>query len=1339
MCGKPDGRLGEKPYFRGKYLENMNRILSILFLSLCCTCLAHGSLFRNYQQEDGLSHNSVWTVLQDSAGFLWFGTNDGLNRFDGKEFCIYRKQAGDPHSLGHNFIHALKEDSRYRLLVGTRNGLYCYDRSLDRFDYVPITGLRDREVNVNDIMEDLDGNIWVACHGEGLFRLDADLQVQASFVVTGKEGGLPSNFLWTIVTDHYGNLWIGTAGSGLVHFDPQNGIFTPITDRDNLGIEDQSVYSIYCEKDNTLWIGTSTKGLFKYNHITGKAGHYLKNTGSVKAIGRYSDNELIMGSEKGLVVFDKAKATYRLIRDNAADNATDNSIFAITRDREGAFWIGTYFGGVNYFSPSTNDFLYYDNLQERMPQRYIASGFTEESDSTILVSTHNNNVIYRFYPHSYRHEAAYRASYNNVQSLLRDGDKLYASMYGRGVDVLSLRTGRVMAHLDINTIEGKALFRMADGGIIFVLEEGGCIHQTPDGQRHRLKKLSGMLVADVLQDDMGTVWFATYSNGLFAWRADGTWQHITGIMDASMNFAENGLNCMVADGPLLWIGTKTMGVVLYDTRQDKVAGMFGTREGLLSDYVYSMLCDADGNVWASTKEGMVRISADTHRVKAFGYIGREMQYNVCCALRTSDNRLFFGGSNGFIMLQPENLVLNENRPPVVITGMKIANKAVVPGAKGSPLQHSLDKTERVVLKRNQSNFSFDFVSLSFVSPDNNRYAYMLEGFDKEWNYTTERTAQYMNIPSGKYTFRVKGANNDGVWSEPDACIAVWVKPPFGLSAGMVTLYVVLAVVLVFLAFKYYLRHLDKLNQERQYKYQMAKEHEMYESKINFFTNIAHEIRTPLSLITAPLESIIQSHDGNERTRKNLQTIERNTNRLLDLVNQLLDFRKIENDMFLLNLRYQNVTKVVRKVYEQYVREAESKGIALSLSLPEQKLLSYVDAEALYKIVSNLLSNAMKFARTRIAVSLGTTGGQLYLTVEDDGPGIPEELTDKIFEPFYQVAVTDRQQVNKGSGLGLSLSQSLARKLRGDITVRSVYGEGSRFTLQLPILADEGTALQATGENHDEVGILPEADNQPEQDTRVAVLLVEDNEELRAFMHEALADAYQVYEAENGEKAMEAVEENDIDIIISDIVMPGIDGIELCNELKGNPAYSHLPIILLSAKTDTGTKIEGLKKGADVYMEKPFSLEQLKAQISSIIDNRANVRKKLVEAPLHYFNKKSKDESGNAEFIKRLNAFILENMSNEKFSIDSLSSEFAISRTNFQKKIKSITGLTPNDYIKLIRLNRSAELLATGKYRINEVCFLVGFNTPSYFSRCFQEHFGKLPKEFIQNAEDATDG
>lgn len=1146
------------------------------------------------------------------------------------------------------------------------------------------------------------------------------------FVSVGKSGDIPSNYLWTIVSDHYENLWIGTAGNGLVHFDPRNKVFTPIVNRENLNIENQSIYSIFCDDDNNLWIGTSTNGLFRYNQISGKSNHYLDNTGSVKAIGKYSENELIMGSEKGLIIFNKKNKSYEIIRDNSADNATDNSIFSIAKDKEDSFWIGTYFGGVNYFSPATNNFLYYNNLLKNTSQKYIVSSIMEDSDGSVFISTHNNNVIYRFSPEKHTLEKAFEVSYNNIQSLLKENGKLYVSVYGRGIEVISPQNGQLIEKLNINTVEGKSMFKLSDGGIIFALEEGGCIHIAPDGKRTRFNKLNNILIADITQDLDENIWFATYSNGLFVLKNDGNWLQYADNTDADFNFAGNGLSCILYNDNFLWIGTKDIGVILFDIQKNKIIDIFDQTKGLPSNFIFSILNDDDNNIWVGTKDGIAKISVNEHKIKSFGYIGKEMQYNSRCALHSSNNRLYFGGTNGFILLNPKKLVLNKHIPTVTITRFKISNKEVVVGEKSSPLKTSLENTKEIVLKRSQSNFSFDFVSLSYVFPETNRYAYMLEGFDKEWNYVTGNTAQYMNIPPGKYVFRVKGTNNDGFWNESDTNIIVRVKPPFWLSIYMLLIYLLLISTVIFVIFRWYLKQLDQKNKEKQYKYQLAKEKEMYESKIDFFTNIAHEIRTPLSLITAPLENIIQSKDGSEQTQRNLSTIERNTNRLLNLVNQLLDFRKIENDMFLLNFWYQNIVKTVQKVYDQYVQEANSKGITILMNISQKKILSYVDSEALYKIISNLVSNAVKFTTSRIEIKLRTEDDMVFLSVTDNGSGIKTDFLEKIFEPFYQVEVTDNFN-NKGSGLGLPLSKSLAKKLRGDIFVESEYGKGCVFTLKLPILIDEN--MEELQENDEPETEKPEIFDFVETESDVTILVVEDNDELRSFMKDCLADNYTVFEAENGMKALDILENNLIDIAISDILMPVMDGLEFCNELKSNAAYSHIPLILLSARTDTSTKIDGLKKGADVYMEKPFSVEQLKAQIGSIVENRANVRKKFIESPLQYF-KRSKDKSENADFIKKLNTFILENMSDEKFSIDNLSSEFAISRTNFQKKIKSITGLTPNDYIKLIRLNKSAELLSTGKYRINEVCFLIGFNTPSYFSKCFYEHFGKLPKDFV---------
>jgi len=1264
---------------------------------------------------------------------MWFGTKDGLNRFDGKYFKIYRKQKDDIHSIGHNFIHCIKEDSKKRLLIGTRNGVYQYKRDTDNFQPVLLDPDSTKQINVNDILEDSEGHFWVACHGEGLYKLSPDLVVEEHYISNGKANSIPVNFIWTIICDNYGNLWLGTAGKGLVHFDKKNEKFTLINNREGLKTDKQSIYSIYCDKDNSLWIGTYTNGLFKYNYINGEASHYLQNTGSVKAIMDYSDNELIMGSEKGLIIFNKDTKKYDIIKESwAHDNITDNSIFSIIKDKEGAFWIGTYFSGVNYFSPSTNKFLYFNSLSEKSHQRYIVSSVEEDPDGHIMIATHNNNIIYRYNPVDKSIEKAFEMEYHNIQSMLRDGDNLYVSIHGRGINILSLRQKKVIEKINMNTIEGKSLFRASNGNVIFSLEEGGCAYRQPDGNIKRIKKLLQIPIVGISEDQAGNLWFVTNVYGLFCLTPKEAWDELSGNPDNYKYVTNNNLTCLFCDKKnRIWIGTKNEGIIVFNPSEKKIEKKINEINGLPSNIIYTILNDKDDNIWATTGKGIVKIDGRTNSIKPFAYIGKEIQYNSFCALRTSNNQLFFGGTNGFISLNPDELASNEEIPNVVLTRFRIFNKEVYPNEESSPLKNSLEHTTEIVLKHYQSNFSFDFASLSYVFPENNQYAYMLEGFDKDWNYVTDNTAQYMNIPPGKYVFRVKGANSDSLWNDNDTNIIIRIKPPFWLEYYMIIIYVVIILGLILYLIKRYNRFLNRKNQEKQYQYQIIKEREMYESKINFFTNIAHEIRTPLSLITAPLENIIRKNEGSDQTQKNLQTIERNTNRLLDLVNQLLDFRKIENDMFLLNLHYQDIIKIIKKVYDQYYQDVKILNIEMNIYLPEDKILGFVDAEALYKIISNLISNAIKFTKNRITVKVESNDEMLSLFVEDNGQGIKEDYLEKIFEPFYQIQVTENENyTNKGSGLGLSLSQSLAKKLGGKISVLSNYGKNTTFMLELPIIKNKNVPepdeeykfSEIVEADEPEVTGLMDSDDQ-------TILIVEDNEELRSFMIECLAENYRVLEAENGIEALDTLEHNMIDVVISDILMPKMNGLELCNEVKTNPAYSHLPFILLSAKTDTLTKIDGLKKGADVYMEKPFSTEQLKAQITSIIDNRINLQKKFIKSPLQYI-KKGPGNNESVDFVNKLNKFILENMSDEKFSIDNLSSEFAISRTNFQKKIKSITGLTPNDYIKLIRLNKSAELLSTGSYRVNEVCIIVGFNTPSYFSKCFFEHFGKLPKDFM---------
>lgn len=1316
----------------------MKRFFFLILISFSAN-YAGAYYFRSYQIEDGLSHNSVWAVMQDKQGFMWFGTNDGLNRFDGKNFKVFKKNENDSLSIGNNFIHCLKEDSQGRFLIGTKNGLYQYHQTTETFTAIPLKP--SGEVSINDINESPNGEIWVACHGQGIYLLNKDLTVKKHYE-SNDTTQLPNNVIWSIKQDYVGNIWLGTSGDGLVLFDTKQDRFIKMSEEPDFDIQDPIINTLYCDADYNLWVGTATSGLYRYNYRTGKTYNYMyKEAFNIKSIIEFSENELIMGCDKGLVTFNRNTETFHMLN-NEFDNMTDNSIFALTKDREGAFWIGTYFGGVNYFSPTINTFAYYYNTTNTSTKKSIISSFAEDENGRLWVGSYNNGLSL-FNPKNGLFELTnINIGYHDVQDLLYDNGYLYISLYGQGICVMNTNTLEIK-HLN-ESEEFKrqisnfvtTIFKSQDGLFWFASEEGVSIYDSSRKQAQKIEKLNGYSIKDITEDYNGAKWFAAHTHGLFRLNADSTWDTYSYTTGVPSPLPSNHINCIFQDSRFrIWAGTEDAGLLLFDAQNNCFKQLFNENNGLPSNIIYAIQNDTEGNLWITTGRGLCKITHDLQNIESIGYLDdvQRIRYNPKASIRLSDNQLFFGGTNGFIAFYPQAIKHNLQKPNLAITQFNIPNTIYSAGNKPKQ-QLDSDKENKITLERKNSTFNISFVALSYLAPSENQYAYMLEGFDTDWTYTTGNRAYYMNIPPGNYVFKVKGSNNDNVWSDLQQ-ISIKVKPPFLLSIGMIFLYVMLLIGIIVLVLHKYQKRIAQKNQEQIYRYTVEKEKEIYQAKINFFTNIAHEIRTPLSLITAPLENILNSDDGNAKTRSSLNIIKVNTNRLLDLINQLLDFRKVEENMFCFKFQYQEIVSIIRRVYNQYYPNAQLKGLEIKLQVDNEPIFSTVDAEAIYKIISNLVSNAIKYAEKQILIHIRQEKEQIIVTVEDDGKGIPEIYHDKIFDPFFQVQDNDSQP-RTGSGLGLSLSKSLAEKHQGTLRVTNAEKHGSIFTLTLPV---KKTTEQSA--NQPETAEFKTTENREEtaathaNETKARLLIVEDNTDLRDFLIDSLSEDFNVTGAENGVKALQIIEQENIDVIISDIMMPEMDGLELCDRIKGNVAYSHLPFILLSAKTDTPTKIDSLNRGADVYMEKPFSFGQLKAQINSIIENRNNIRNNFIKSPLVYFKQHNTEHNNNnAEFIEKLNANIIENMADERFTIDNLSESFYMSRSNFHKKIKNITGLTPNDYIKLIRLNQSAQLLASGKYKINEVCYMVGFNTPSYFSKCFYEHFGKLPKDFITDSQ-----
>ena len=611
--------------------------------------------------------------------------------------------------------------------------------------------------------------------------------------------------------------------------------------------------------------------------------------------------------------------------------------------------------------------------------------------------------------------------------------------------------------------------------------------------------------------------------------------------------------------------------------------------------------------------------------------------------------------------------------------------------------------------------------------------YKLEGFDTDWLTVGESPiVTYSNLRYGDYTFRVKVANSDGVWSDDEVSLGVHILPPFYLSIWAYCVYALLIIGCSLYTVMYFKRRSNRKHRRQMEKFEQEKEREVYHAKIDFFTNVAHEIRTPLTLIKGPLENIILKKQVDAETREDLNVMKQNTERLLNLTNQLLDFRKTESQGFRLNFAKCNVTEVLKETHVGFTSLSKQKGLEFTLQVPEEDFYAHVNREAFTKIISNLLNNGVKYAESYVHISLEVPetddNNSFCIRTENDGVIIPNEMKEEIFKPFVRFNEKEDGKVTTGTGIGLARSRAWAELHQGTLAM----GEGEEnntFCLILPIVQDMTITLTPEPEVEiDRMSGVPAGETE-KKDNRPTVLVVEDNPDMLAFVVRQLSKEYTVLTATNGVEALQVLDGNYVNLVVSDVVMPVMDGFELCKTIKSDLNYSHIPVILLTAKTNIQSKIEGMELGADAYLEKPFSVEYLQACASSLIQNREKLRKAFAQSPFVAANTMALTKA-DEDFIKKLNEVIQVNYSNPEFSMDDMADSLNMSRSNFYRKIKGVLDLSPNEYLRLERLKRAAQLLKEGENRVNEICYMVGFNSPSYFAKCFQKQFGVLPKDFV---------
>ena len=709
------------------------------------------------------------------------------------------------------------------------------------------------------------------------------------------------------------------------------------------------------------------------------------------------------------------------------------------------------------------------------------------------------------------------------------------------------------------------------------------------------------------------------------------------------------------------------------------------------------------------------------------------QFNYSSGIKSKNGTIYFGCINGFIAFKPESFTENTYFPPVAITDFLLFNKSADIGTKDSPLSQSVTYTREINLKYNQNSFAFRFAALCYAAPEENYLSYTLKGFDKEWYSTTKSsTASYTNLKPGDYTFCVKTANARGEWSNDIKSIHIHIAPPFWKSPWAYLLYFILSAAGIGYIFYRFRKQITDKQQRQLEILEAEKEKEIYHAKIDFFTNIAHEIRTPLTLIKGPLENILHKENIDRNTiRENLDVMERNTLRLLDLTNQLLDFRKTETKGFRLNFMDCNISQLIRDTYIRFNPAAQQNGLKFQTDLPEQDFNAPVDKEALTKILSNLFNNAVKYATSSIHVSLippcgMKEPGYFSIMVSNDGHPIPHDMQEKIFQPFVQIKQTSGGQRTAGTGIGLPLARSLAELHKGKLYLKD--SEEICFCVELPVDQEKAIQLQKDS-TISQTGNMQTVIRQ--HSTNICILVVEDDPEMQNFICAQLETVYCVIRASNGKEALQVLSEKTISLIVSDVMMPEMDGFELCHTLKTDIEHSHIPIILLTAKVTMQSKIEGIELGADDYIEKPFSTEYLLARIANLLSNQDKLCHAFTSSP--FVNAKTIALSkADENFLDKLIEVIQKNISEPDFNVDILAEKMNMSRSSLHRKIKGIAQITPNEFIQLERLKMAAQLIQSGEYRINEVCYIVGFNSSSYFAKCFQKQFGVLPKDFYKN-------
>lgn len=1352
-------------------MSKLKKIVIYLFF----LCLGMHSAFSETPEQitfsyisinEGLSQSTVFSIDQDKRGNMWFATYDGVNKYDGYAFTVYQHNEDDPNSIANDISRIVKTDSQGRVWIGTRDGLSRYDEEKDIFQNF-FYEKNGKHLQVNGI-EEISPEQLLISTPEGLIMFDIK---ESKF----RDDSFSTAMHKTIASTLYrqdDQIYIGTSTDGLYTYSITQKTFEKVIPI--LGTK--QIQAILQQSPTRIWVATEGAGLFLINPKTKEIKNYLHSPSNPKSISSNyirslamdSQNRLWIGTFNDLNIYHEGTDSFASYSSNPVENGSlsQRSVRSIFMDSQGGMWLGTYFGGLNYYHPIRNRFKNIRNIPYKNSlSDNVVSCIVEDKDKNLWIGTNDgglnlyNPITQRFTSYTLQEDESARGiGSNNIKAVYVDEKKslVYIGTHAGGLSILHRNSGQVENFNQRNSqlVNENVYAILPDGeGNLWLGTLSALVRFNPEQRSFTTieKEKDGTPVVSkqittLFRDSHKRLWIGG-EEGLSVFKQEGLDIQKASILPVS-NVTKLFTNCIYeASNGVIWVGTRE-GFYCFNEK-DKQIKRYNTTNGLPNNIVYGILEDSFGRLWLSTNRGISCFNPETEKFRNFTESDglQSNQFNTASYCRTSVGQMYFGGINGITTFRPELLLDNPYTPPVVITKLQLFNKVVRPDDETGILTKNISETKSITLKSWQTAFSIEFVVSNYISGQHNTFAYKLEGYDKEWYYLTDsRTVSYSNLPQGTYQFLVKAANSDGKWNPIPTALEIIVLPIWYKTWWALLIFFATFAGFITFVFRFFWM---RKSMEAQLEIERRdKEHqeEINQMKMRFFINISHELRTPLTLILTPLQEIINKI-SDRWTRNQLEYIQRNANRLLHLVNQLMDYRRAELGVFELKAKKGNAHQLIQDNFLFYDKLARHKKITYTLhsELEDKEVL--FDANYLELIVNNLLSNAFKYTESgqSITVTLKEENGWLLLQVSDTGIGIPINKQGKIFERFYQI-----ESEHVGSGIGLSLVQRLIELHHGRIELDSEENKGSTFSVYLPqdLSVYKPSELASNNEQNEEEQVYStnskamyfidteKVENESVESgdkKRGTILIVEDNNEIRRYLNNGLADLFNTLEAGNGEEALEKLKDNEVDVIVTDVMMPVMDGIKLCKNVKQNIRTCHIPVIILSAKTDIKDQMEGLQMGADDYIPKPFSLAILTTKIQNMMRTRRRMLDKYAKS-LEVEPEKITFNAMDEALLKRAMAIVEKNMDNIEFSTDEFAREMNMSRSNLHLKLKAITGESTIDFIRKIRFNEAAKLLKDGRYTVAEVSTMVGFNTPSYFATSFKKYFGCLPTEYIKKSK-----